>query len=177
MKFIFWKIKDKGFTIIELIVSITIIAMVTGIFLANYHDTNKKTALALAAQKLVTDIRLAQNYSLSTRELSAGVSVPGGWGIRASSASPNNTFYVIFADLNSDKTYSVDEFYRRVDLPANVTISSITPASPVEIVFLPPDPVTYVNNSSSASASITLRDSDGNTKIVTANFLGLIDVN
>ncbi|MBU3664044.1 MAG: prepilin-type N-terminal cleavage/methylation domain-containing protein [Bacteroidetes bacterium] len=56
--------KKKGFTVIELVVSIAIISMVTAIFLVNYRTVNRRSDLTMISQKVVTDIRMAQNYSL-----------------------------------------------------------------------------------------------------------------
>lgn len=165
----------------ELIVSIFIIGMISSIFLANYRGSNNKNEVVLAAQKLASDIRLAQNYSLSTKEFSAGVPVPGGWGIRASSTATANDHYILFADRNESKTYNNNEKFARISLPAGVTISNIkvngVNSSPLNLVFLPPDPATYINTLATNEAAITVRDAQGNSKIISINYLGLIDVN
>ena len=61
-----------GFTLIELMVSVSIVALVSGIFLVNYHSANKQSELSMSAQKLVSDIRLAQSYSLGSKEYGLG---------------------------------------------------------------------------------------------------------
>ena len=167
---------NQGFTLIELLVSIFIIAMMSGLFMVNYHNTNKRSELGIIKQKLASDIRLAQNYSIGSKTYD-GVNAPsGGWGAHFSLADP--TYYIIFADKDGNKSYSVTEAIETKTLPAGLTIDSLSPASPLDIVFLPPDPVTYVNTSAVTSAQIVLRENINNsTAVITVNSFGLIDSN
>jgi len=167
-----------GFTLIELLVSIFIIGLISGVFMVNYHNTNKRSELKVTIQKLASDIRLAQNYSLGSKTYD-GVNTPkGGWGLHFDLSSPSN--YIIFADKNTpngNKTYDAGEAVETRTLPAGVTINSLSPANAVDIVFFPPDPITYVNGSNAATARVVLKESMNNsTAAVTVNFFGLIDV-
>ncbi len=177
--------KKSGFTLIELIVSTAVIAMVTGIFLANYSSTNRRTDLTMTAQKLVTDIRLAQNYALGLARYgsSGSTNVPaGGWGIHFDLL--NNKQYIVFADDNNNRLYDGGEsnpsFGAQVfTLPENVIIESLSPVeSKVDITFLPPDPVTTITGASiHKQLDIILKDTKTNTiKTVRVNFLGLAEV-
>lgn len=183
--------KKSGFTIIELIVSITIISLVTGIFLANYSSANRRTDLTMTAQKLVSDIRLAQSYALGlARYGSSGAThVPiGGWGIHFNLTNLGRDRYVIFADDNADTYYSSGEAAetyggQTVYLPKNISIESMQMASTtvdkINVTFLPPDPITNINNgtATSTNAVIVLKDLKNNTiKTVRINFLGLVEV-
>ena len=49
----------SGLTLVELLVSLAIIAFVTSIFGTNYHTANKRTYLTMSAQVLVADIHRA----------------------------------------------------------------------------------------------------------------------
>lgn len=173
-----------GFTLIELLVSIFIIALISGIFMVNYHNINKRSELKMAAQKLASDIRLAQNYSLGSKTYNGINTPPGGWGVHLALAGPSN--YIIFADQaetdfpNGDKTYDDGEAMEIKTLPAGATIDSIeiggTPNPLADIVFFPPDPQTYINGSGANSARIILKENLNNsTAAVTVNFFGLID--
>lgn len=168
-----------GFTLIELSVSIFIIAAMSGLFIVNYHNANKRSELDMARQKLASDIRLAQNYSLGSKTYD-GVSTPsGGWGAHFDISDPSH--YVIFADKNApngNKTYDAGEEAEIKSLPAGVTISSLLPANNVDIVFFPPDPTTYINGLDRSTARIILKESVNNsTADVSVNFFGLIDAN
>lgn len=166
-----------GFTLVELIVSIFIIVSLTALFTANYHSTNKRSQLNMAKQKLASDIRLAQNYSLGSKTYD-GVNTPkGGWGAHFALADP--THYIIFADKNApdgNQAYDAGEAIETKTLPFGVTINSLTPADTVDIIFFPPDPITYINGLSAAAARITLKENVNNsTAAVSVNFFGLID--
>ncbi len=178
--------KKSGFTLIELIVSITVIAMVTGIFLANYGSANRRTDLTMTAQKLVSDIRLAQSYALGLARYgnSGSTNVPlGGWGISFDLTSLGNDRYRIFADDNANQVYNSGEADERfgaqiIYLPTNINIESISTGNKLDITFLPPDPITTINSgTASTSVDIILKDQKTNSiKTVRINFLGLVEV-
>ena len=170
------KNSSKGFTLIELLVSILIITTMTGLFLVNYHNTNKRSQLNLVKQKLVSDIRLAQNYSLGSKTYDGESAPTGGWGVHFALADPGK--YIIFADLNGNKAYDsgLSEAKETKNLPVGVVINSLTPAGAVDVVFLPPDPTVYINGLGGVNAQIQLKENINNsTALVTVNFFGLID--
>ncbi|MEI6596820.1 MAG: prepilin-type N-terminal cleavage/methylation domain-containing protein [bacterium] len=174
------KVKNlSGFTLIELLAVVSVVAIMSGIFMVNYHGTNKRSELVAVKQKLASDIRVAQNYSLGSKTYD-GVNTPaGGWGAHFSLDDP--THYIIFADKNEpdgNKTYDAGEAIETKTLPAGITIDYLSPANTVDIVFFPPDPITYINNSALASAQIRLKENINNTTAtVLVNFFGLIDTN
>ncbi|MDO8593062.1 MAG: type II secretion system protein [bacterium] len=170
------KIKtNQGFTLIELLASVFIIALISGVFMVNYQNTNKRSQLKMSAQKLVSDIRLAQNYSLGSKAYNGTNTPTGGWGAHFNLASPGQ--YIIFADIDGDHAYGADDAGEVKNLPAGVVIDSLSPGDMVDIVFLPPDPITYVNASPAAGAQITLKEGVNNsTAAVRVNSFGLIDV-
>ena len=164
-----------GFTLIELIVSIFIMVLLSSLFLTNYHSTNKRSGLSLAAQKLVADIRLMQSHSLSSFK-NNGYVPNGGWGIYFNKTTYPGK-YIIFADDNypnpPDYLFNPGEEYEEIDLPFNVNLDYI--GASVSIVFEPPESTTYINGFNSGSINIELVD-DESTKTVLVNFFGLVDV-
>ena len=180
IKIIFNKLKyNAGFTVVELLASIFIISLISGLFLVNYRVGDQQAKLINAAQKLASDIKLAQSYTLGLREFE-GNFPNDGWGVRLEAG---NSDYIIFADTDVDEyDYDIGEEYITIDLPENITIDSITDSmggsiSPLDIVFTPPDPITYINGASNAFADIVLKDSQTSlTKTITVNFLGMVDV-
>jgi len=170
---------SPGFTLIELLVSVFIIGLISGLFLVNYHNTSKRSDLKLAIQKVASDIRLAQNYSLGSKTYN-GTTIPsGGWGI---TFNRSDSSYIIFADKDGDYTYDSGEAMETRTLPTGVTIDSLRvnglPRASVDIVFFPPDPTTYINkNLNNTSARIELKENINNsTAAVNVNLFGLIDV-
>lgn len=180
--------KKQGFTMIELIVSITIIALVTGLFLANYSSANRRTDLTMTAQKMVADIRLAQSYALGLARYgnSGSLNIPdGGWGVHFDLQNYGNNRYNIFADDDANTLYGSGEADERfgaqiIYLPTNIIIYSISIGNKADLTFLPPDPKTTINNgivNTNTSVDIVLRDVKTSTnKTVRINFLGLVEV-
>ena len=178
-----------GFTLIELVVSVSVIVMVTAIFLVNYKTTNQRTDLTMTAQKLVADIRTTQNYALGLARYGApgSTNVPlGGWGLHFDlNASGGNKQYTIFADDDGDKTYSgpaeavPEKGAEIISLPSNIVIDSLSVGSKMDVTFLPPDPITTITGSlqNYPQADIVLRNTANNdTKTIRLNFLGLAEV-
>src|SRR3989338_9771847 len=62
----------RGFSLIEMMVVLTIFGIMTAVVLANLPAFRDKTALDLIAQEIATTIRQAQVYGIGTR--SAGSS-------------------------------------------------------------------------------------------------------
>ena len=59
--------KDKGFTLVELMVVMAIVAIITSAVLLNYRVGNERLALYRSANKLVQDIRrVARDEGLKT---------------------------------------------------------------------------------------------------------------
>jgi prepilin-type N-terminal cleavage/methylation domain-containing protein len=181
---------QKGFSLLELLVSLAIISMLIGVFLANYRGGTRKTELAMAAQKLASDVRFAQSNGLGSAEYANGVP-DGGWGIYFEKTVDDQQ-YLVFADLNANKKYDSGEAVvgsggSRVDLPSNVSIYNLKFGSynvdRLDITFVPPDPLTNIYNSTHTPAtttagSVILRESySGATSTVDINSLGLIEVN
>ncbi len=169
------KLKNtRGFTLEELLVSMFIIATMSTLFMVNYHNTNKRSELGVTKQKLASDIRLAQNYSLGSKTYDGANTPTGGWGVHFSMADLNR--YIIFADKDGNHAYDLGEAAETKNLPVGITIDYLDPANMVDIIFLPPDPVTYINGANNINAVITLRENINNsTSTVSVNFFGLID--
>lgn len=172
------RINNIGFTIFELLVSISIIALLSGLILVNYHSANKRLELVNAAQKMVSDIRLTQNYALGLKEFN-GVPPSGGWGLYFNLSSSGS--YVIFADSNNDKDYTSGEEFKIFNSPAGIEMSSVyvgqtAVADSAVITFIPPDPTIYITDAE-LFIKITLKENQGNTtKTIEVNSLGLVDV-
>lgn len=163
-----------GFTLIELLTSITIIGIISSIFLVNYRSSEERSKLGMTIQKVATDIRLAQTYALGSNEFNGSFPV-GGWGVHFDISVPGS--YVVFADQNGDRIYDAAEKLKEEKLSTGIILDSLTiPGSVVDIIFLPPDPVTYINGAESSEVTVYFSDKNNYKKGVKVNFLGLIDV-
>jgi len=189
-----------GFTLIEMVVSLSVVMVVTVMFIANFHTANKRTDLIMTAQNLAADLHLAQNHTLGLvkyHNSSEGTVPAGGWGINFDAT---NNEYTLFADLDAASTVpgsgymeydsalegNVNYGARVTQMPPGIEISELkTDAallnSRVNVTFLPPDPRTNIYRVAAAATSTTLdiklKETQNNTtKTVRVNFLGLVEV-
>jgi Tfp pilus assembly protein FimT len=172
---------QQGFSYIELLVSIGIIAMVSGLMMANYRYGQNRSEVRMSALKIANDIRLVQNHALSLKKV--GTANPGGWGIYFKKNQPE---YKIFSEAQTggqvNKTYKNGEQQGpTIALPSHIGYQSLkidtTNKNDVSIFFVPPDPVTYVEAITPGKAYITIEDTRShNTSTISINSLGLIEV-
>lgn len=195
------KENGAGFTLVELLVSLFIIILLSGIILANYRAGGQQFALQRSANKLAQDIRRAQAMAMSAKETNLGGQVPtgqefvpkGGYGIYFDEGSPSS--YVIFADCNENKKYEgsglacgptgteYTEHVETIELEREVQINDIQKeggGSPdkIYITFIPPDPETHIVPpvGSEPSWCEIILGVNAKTKTIKINKAGLIEV-
>lgn len=194
--------KHRGFTLIEVLVSIAVILILTAIIVPIFKGSEKRLALQRAANKLAQDIRRAQEMAMSAREIvnptNGARFVPrGGYGVYFgpnNGAGDSSIKYVIFADCNNNKRFintttphcptqaggTFPEQIETVDLEKDVRIDSFTFKPPsLNIIFTPPDPATHIGNvnanTTSTLATIILRNGNATASVKVLN-TGLIYV-
>ncbi len=183
---------SKGFTLIEMIVSIAIISGVTALFIANYHSAGKRSDLVMTAQEVVADLHAAQSNTLGLTKYNTLVP-PGGWGINFDRIANS---YTLFADLNAPGTSGYREYdsgtegdgsygARHIQLPDTIQIYQIKTANNqtydlANVTFLPPDPRTNIwvsGGATSTALEIQLIETGADkVKTIKINFLGLAEV-
>ncbi len=94
--------KQKGFTLIEILVAVTIIAILGVIAIPNYHAFQKKQLVLNSAKGLAATLKLAQsNASTGTKCPDPSYTAPKDWDVvygtnsyylRASCYNPNGTY-------------------------------------------------------------------------------------
>ncbi len=177
---------NKGFTIVELMVSITIMALMAGTVFFNWRPAEETFSLIRSAHQISDDLRRAQQMAVSTRafECSEIDSDYSGYGIYLSTLEP--TQYYLFENC-SDANWSYndleDERLEIQNLEAGVEIDSIVIGegeTSASILFLPPNPKVYINDvDSGIEVVITLKLSNdaSRTKQVKINTGGRIEIN
>lgn len=155
------KLRNAGFTLIEMLVSIGIFTLMTSIILANYVNFNDVVALSAAGQEMVLSIRQAQTYALNVSQRSVGSGLfSDPFGIFFDLDDP--TAYYIFVDRNANRKYNVgggcgagsSDCITKVNLPNGIRINNlcdIVSACPpglsirqAHVTFMRPDPDAYI---------------------------------
>jgi len=173
------KIKAEGFSLVEMLVIVFIIALLSSLVLANYQIGKQGSYLKAGAQRLAGDLRRAQTLSLAVRtENKIGENRAAcGYGILLGGPTNNSTQYSLFYNPSPGTCTNVNKYFdtgastnsqilETITLPQGLTwslsISSLLCSltrSLCSIYFEPPDPVTWlqgVTGSGTAALVITL---------------------
>jgi prepilin-type N-terminal cleavage/methylation domain-containing protein len=165
--------KQKSFTLIELLVVIGIIALLSAIILPNYRVGEKEFALQRSASKLAQDLRRAQEMAMSAKEYpGAPETFRGGYGIYLNISEPYR--YILFADLDNDQIFDSGETVETLELEKKVIISNLFPSSPLNVVFIPPDPQVFISGGNEGRITLALETDLTKTRFVIVNKAGLV---
>ncbi len=156
---------EEGFTIIEGLVVLAVIAVVATLVLANLRFGQKKTILDNEALRLTQFIRRAKASALGSVTFQGGVP-GGGYGVSVDSGQANNVA-ILFADQNGNQRFDGaydrcnQECVERLVLSAGVILTNVQPAVPLDVTFLPPNVATAIragggSGSQADKARITL---------------------
>lgn len=91
---------SRGFTLIEMLVVLFIIAVITAVVISGQSNYNKTLLLTDTAYGVALSARESQSFGLASRKY-GNVQNPG-YGVHFSSATPGS--YLIFADTNNGLT-------------------------------------------------------------------------
>lgn len=175
-----------GFTLVELLVSIFIIALLSAVIFANYRQSGQQFALQRSANKLAQDIRRAQEMTMSAKEF--GGSVPPGYGVILDKTWDVKK-YRLYADEGSEFFNPADTIVETIDLERGVIIKKIEDIDiplktydSVSINFKPPDPIVNIRYNvgppglSETIITLSLETDQNKTKIISVNKAGLIEI-
>lgn len=199
--------KSTGFTLIEMMISVGIFVVISGVVLANYNGFNSKVLLSNLAYDLALTIRQAQTFGISVRQ-GVGGSFANAYGvyIEEDDTSGVTTTFHFFYDTDADNTYDVPapgtcsgECQKRFALTRGNRISQIcvdtgslvcSPSASVKsltMMFKRPNPDTIYkairNNDTEITAStiiyatITVQSPKGDSKVITVRPTGQVSVN
>ena len=182
----------RGFSLIELLISVSIFIIITSVVLAKYQGFNGGVVLTNLAYDIALSIRQAQVYGISVRESATGSSNFGlRYGIHFDSGNP--TSFILFIDTNSNDKYDNGELIETNSIRQDNAISDfcgITSAggnqcwknstvTSLDITFLRPNPDALINTNIGGnyrSATITVSSPRGTSRTVRVENTGQISV-
>jgi len=191
---------SRGFSLIELLVSISILVAISTLILVNQNRFGGTISLSNLAYQVALTIRQAQTYGFSVREAQEGTgNFTPSFGVHFASNSPYT--YILFADKNGSGRYEnydndgnqiPDENFAYFVISGNKSISSFCgifangsqkcnpTITSLDILFKRPDPDAIIKSDIVAdtysSARITLKAGEGLTRGITVVSTGQIGV-
>ncbi|HSX28911.1 MAG TPA: type II secretion system protein [Candidatus Saccharimonadales bacterium] len=142
--------RADGFTLIEVLLSVTIIGMLVGISVPVYESFVRRNDLDLTAQVISATLRRAETYARA-------VNGDNAWSVEIQASTVTLFQGTSFASRNTayDETLSIP--------------NSITPSGLSEIQFA------KFSAAPNATGSITLSSTTNSTRTITVNAKGTVD--
>ena len=181
----------RGFTLVELIVSIGIFVLMTTLLVAKYGNFNQSVLLTNLVYDVALSVRTAQTFGLSVTKsdaTSGNSQFQYPYGVHFSTAAGEDAKVILFADTNPinspDNIYTTgDSVVSVYNISRGATISSLctgsndtscTPTSNLTVSFKRPDPSAIICPSSAGSpscigagyAKVTIRGTNSETRSV-----------
>ena len=194
---------QRGFTLIELVVTVGIMAVITAVTLANHSKIGGKVMLRNLAYEIALVVREAQTYGVSVRKSGQATDFAAGYGMHFDAHT--NKQYVMFTDVRRadgghggdglytapeelvttytigrgytiDKIYATDNAGREVDADECLTGKAV-----VDILFKRPEPDAQIRLCGDVSklytnAKIVLQSPRGDKMAVLVEVSGQISV-
>ena len=188
----------RGYTLIELLITVGIFSMVTGLVMVNFRVGQQGDELRIAGRLVESRIRRAQTAAIAgelifvckggaddLKVCPSGDSadcvggtcqrdIPRGYGVHFSPGTDESGL-VFFADTDGDRIFQAREEIQRFSVTSGafVIVSSISPEqnNVLDIVFVPPKPsILFNGGTTSAIATVQLQHTTTNaTRDVTLN--------
>jgi prepilin-type N-terminal cleavage/methylation domain-containing protein len=176
--------KQKGFTLLEVVVVLGIFGVLSGIVIFNYGKFRSDTTLVNMAYEVALSIREAQIYGVSARSsVSGSPDFDKAYGIHFQGIASNQ--YLLFSDNDESNVYSgttcaspgSDTCVTPYTLQSNIIISDVAILNNggncpnnnnrLDIVFKRPNPEPIINDKTDTSrAQVTLTAPDGAKRYV-----------
>jgi len=141
--------RQAGFTLVELLLSVAIMGLLSGITLPVYQSYVRRGDLDITAQNLALALRRAETYARA-------VNYDTAWSVEVQAASITVFRGTVFGSRNT----AFDEV---VAVPG-----SITPSGLAEVQFAP------TSAAPNTSGAITLTSSTNDTRVITINAKGVV---
>lgn len=167
---------SSGFTLVELLVVVSILALFYGLVVTNFSQWRGPQYVKVAANELATNINKLRSYSLSARSIN---NTPANFYIAQFNTGAANTTYPIQAVIATSPTPTFINPVETVRFPGLVYVQelgytdqagTVTKPSCVQVIFALPYGRTYLDPNCSFTAGSTSKllgelDSLANTKL------------
>ena len=183
---------ESGFTLVELILTITIIGMFSTVAIVNFQSNKNEDTLRVAGLRAVDAFRGAQSYALAGVPELADPSISSAlqFGVYVHQISGGVGEAIIFADtypvggnglfdsrVGGDtviRTVSFDADNRKTVVLSDISVGGVSGTNPVSIVYKKPDATAFINGENGSSdpkdVILTFKHRQTNhTKTVTIN--------
>lgn len=178
---------NRGFTLIELVVVLSIFVIISSVILADYPGFSQRVALERTAQEIALSLREAETLALSVRESSLVQGEFVGFGVHFNIATPRE--YILFSDLNGNNSFQaneeVDHFFiekspiiSRLCVGTETNLPDDCNISVIDMVYLRPDPTITITADGVWHPQFSLRVAtpDASFKEIVAWFTGQIEI-
>jgi len=175
---------NRGFTLIELMVSIAIIVIVSSAVMVGRNGAEQTTTLRTTAFLLGQNLRELQEKALSGENNACGGKAVCGFGIHFSKTAGNNTSYTQFVDCSNNcagggHSFGGDDINLSVVPLDKSKICDISSGNSLNVIFSSPDPIVYFGNTSWGEEQIItlcLVDNIAITRKINLNNAGKIEI-
>jgi len=168
--------KNKGFTIIEMVIIFGILAVLSATLIGSFHTGEQQIALFKEQSRIVAVLSRAKFLSISTF---GDTGVPCGYGVHFE--MPNKFF--IFKDSavaldcrDANSTYDTGEEVQNefFELDSRIVFSSLG-SNNLDIVFIPPNPMIVITpNQTQAEISLKTASGIGEPRVIKISKAGQI---
>lgn len=168
----------RGFSILEVLISIAIVGVITGIIVLKYGAFNNLILLKNQAYEIALDLRDIQARALSA--MGNNVQFRDGYGVYFTTAETDE--YLLFVDLNDNDLYNPGEEIetRRIDSRfrlARLCNGTTCNLSTLSVVFRRPNFDAIMNHGAVAEGRVQISGVTGSsTRTVVVNVAGQISV-
>lgn len=138
-----FKNKNNGVTLVELMVVISIFAIISTTVLVDYRDFSSSVVTQNLSDDVALSVRKAQSYAIGVR--GSGGSFNQGYGIHFTNGDPTNSLYsgsnksfVLFSDIDKNQKYDYNNSSCGTPVNGNecMEVLSINSANEISEIFL-----------------------------------------
>lgn len=157
---------QKGFTVIELLVVLSIMVMLATVIIIDFNRQRGARNLVIGKNETITNLRKVQNYILTARNITT--STPAKFYIVTFQSG--NNYYTVQA---VDDTYTYHDNLETITLPSGLNFSSIRVAPPdgsgddvkvsypcLQVIYSAPFGTVYTNGALTCDSTIAALLSD-----------------